>query len=193
MKRYLKDNILCGKIKIGIIIFPLLWILASCASLDPRNTHVELKKGLPEKKVTSFSETLVQMGKMTEIYQTNVLKIQSKTVVDDTGTSKATGGEIPRDITEMIKSTLNAIGGQIIYIPYHPAFMQNQMVTGYSSFDNKFIPDVVISGGITEFDRGLETRGKNTDFGVESKPIENNVPSWAPGDTVGLDYSKAGK
>ena len=42
---------------------------------------------------------------------------------------------------------------------------------GYPNFDKKIIPNVVLTGAITEFDRGLETRGKNTDFGADTKSI----------------------
>jgi lysozyme family protein len=104
----------------------------------------------------------------------------------------STGGEIPRDITEMMKSSLNSIGGNIVYIPYDPAFIQNQMVTGYSGFENKLIPDVILTGGITEFDRGLETRGENTDASLGGE-IEKGVPSWLPSQNVGLKYGGADK
>jgi hypothetical protein len=164
----------------------------SCAGMDPRNVDVEVKKAPPETKVTSFSKSLVDLGRMTEIYDTPRLNIQSKDIVDNTGTSVATGAEIPRDITEMIKSSLNAIGGKVVFIPYNPGFIQNQMITGYSNFDKKLIPDVVITGGITEFDRGLETRGKNIDIGAETKPW-TGAPKSLPGNTIGIDYGKEDK
>ena len=153
-----------NKIKLCFIILPLSMILFACASLDPRKVDVELKRTPPRIKTTSFTEALANLGLMTEIYSTDVLLIQSNSIGDETGTSKSTGGEIPRDITEMMKSSLNSIGGNVVYIPYDPAFVQNQMVTGYSNFQNKLVPNVVLSGGITEFDRGLVTKGENTDI-----------------------------
>lgn len=170
---------------------PLLLLLVSCASLDPANVDVQLPETAPQAKVTSYSQALRDLGLMTEIYGTSVIKIQSNPIGDNTGTSGTTGGEIPRDITEMIKSSLNSIGGQVTFIPYDPAFIQNQIVTGYSTFDKKLIPDVVISGGITEFDRGLETRGTNTDAGVEAS--FTNAPKWVPGDTASIDYGDSDK
>lgn len=163
----------------------------SCAEIDPAKVDVQLPETAPEAKVTNYTQSLRDLGLMTEIYDTGYLKIQSNPVGDNTGTSGATGGEIPRDITEMIKSSLNSIGGNIVYIPYDPAFIQNQVVTGYSNFDQKLIPDVVITGGITEFDRGLETRGSGTDFGAEAS--FTNAPSWAPSKTVAIDYNEGTK
>ena len=173
------------------LLLPLFLLLAACAGLDPATVDVQLPESAPQAKSTSYTQALRDLGLMTEIYGSQIVKIQSNPIGDNTGTSGSTGGEIPRDITEIIKSSLNSIGGQVTFIPYDPAFIQNQMVTGYSTFDNKLIPDVVISGGITEFDRGLETRGKGTDAGAEA--TFTNAPGWVPSKSVSLDYSDTDK
>ncbi len=102
------------------------------------------------------------------------------------------GGELPQNITEMLKSALNSIGGRVTFIPYDPAYMENSRITGYSKFENKIVPDVAVSGGITEFDRGLETRGKNLNAGVETEPF-TNIPDWFPGETIGMEYGQGQK
>lgn len=188
-----KKNLMgtCSRAVLTFLLGFSLLLLAACAGIDPANVDVELKKTAPVTKITSYTKALQQLGLMSEIYGSIPLKVQSNPIGDNTGTSGATGGEIPRDITEMIKSSLNSIGGKITFIPYDPAFIQNQMVTGYSTFDNKLIPDVVISGGITEFDRGLETRGEGTD--VSASADFTNAPSFMPTKTVGIDYGESGK
>ncbi|RJP83325.1 MAG: DUF4384 domain-containing protein [Desulfobacteraceae bacterium] len=190
--KYLSGEIIQLKwIRSVLFTIPVLLVLISCASVDPRQVDVEIKEEPPEVKITSFTEALTQLGKMTEIYATEELRVQSKDIADNTGTSGATGGEIPRDVTEMLQSTLNSIGGKVRFIPYNPAFIQNQMVTGYSTFENKMIPDVVITGGITEFDRGLETRGSNVDAGIAAD--FTHAPSWAPSNSVAADYGSGEK
>ncbi|BCG46145.1 hypothetical protein GEOBRER4_n0929 [Citrifermentans bremense] len=165
-------------------------LLGACASVSPSKVDVKLPETAPVQKITSYTQALRNLGLMTEIYDTGALKIQSNPIGDNTGTAMATGGEIPKDITEMIKSALNSIGGNVVFIPYDPAFIQNQMATGYSNFDKKLIPDVVVSGGITEFDRGLETRGSGVDLGAEGEvPLKVPVPS----NRIGLDYSNQTK
>lgn len=169
-------------------------ILVSCGGMDPRNVEEELEESAVEQKITSYTQALSDLGLMTEIYSTGIVKIQSEDIADQTGTSSSTGGEIQRNITEIMKSTLNSIGGNVIFIEYNPSYIQNQMVTGYSSFDDKLIPDVVITGGITEFDRGLETRGEGTDAATEYEI--SKAGSDLPSKKVGFDYgdgSKAGK
>lgn len=171
-------------------LFSVLLLLAACATIDPAKVDVKLQETAPVQKITSYTQSLRNLGLMTEIYDTGPLKIQSNPIGDNTGTSGATGGEIPKDITEMIKSALNSIGGFVTFIPYDPAFIQNQMVTGYSNFDKKLIPDVVVSGGITEFDRGLETRGSGTDIGAEG---EVSLPIAMPSKKLSIDFSDSKK
>lgn len=187
--RYIINSFEKNSARFGILL--LLLLFTSCASMDPRNVDVELKEEAPEAKITNFSGALTQLGSMTEIYGSPLLKVQSKDIADNTGTAGATGGEVPRDITEMLKSTLNSVGGKVTFIPYNPSFIQNQMVTGYSSFDEKMIPDVVITGGITEFDRGLETRGSNVD--ASAQVDWTGAPSWVPSTTTAADFGAGDK
>ncbi len=166
-------------------------LIISCAGVDPRNVDVELEQSAPEVKITSYTEALSGLGKMSTVYDTGVAKIQCNDIADNTGTAMTTGGEIQRNITEIMKSTLNSIGGNVVFIEYDPGFIQNQMVTGYSNFEDKLIPDVVITGGITEFDRGLETRGEGVDVGAQASV--SGLKSWVPSNEVGVNYGNSGK
>lgn len=167
----------------------VFFFLAGCA--DPADVDVQLQVKAPEVKITSYTPVLRQLGLMTEIFDTGVVKIQSQDISDNTGASTHTGGEIQRNITEMVKSTLNSVGGNVVFIEYDPAYIQNQTVTGYSDFSNKVIPDVVITGGITEFDRGLETRGDGTDFGANAE--FTGLPDFLPSKEAGVRYSDDSK
>lgn len=166
-------------------------LLSSCGDMNPHNVDVQLEKSAPVEKVTSYSQALIDLGLMTEVYDTGYMKVQSQDIADETGTAITTGGEIQRNITEIMKSTLNGVGGNILFIEYDPSYIQNQMVSGYSNFEEKIIPDVVVTGGITEFDRGLETRGKGTN--AEAEFAVSGVPSWFPTDTVGAGFGDTGK
>ncbi len=154
MNKFLKFS----AISLGVVVF-----LAACEN-NPQNVDVTLKKSAPTPKFTIYSSAIGKMGLMTQIYDTPSVKIMTTDISDNTGTSVATSAEIPRDITEMVKSALNSIGGKVTYIPYDPSFLSNNMAVGYSEFSNKLIPDVMVSGGITEFDRGLVTKGEGTDL-----------------------------
>lgn len=173
------------------LVSMLFWV--SCASLNPHNVQVDLQEDFPSAKITAFDDALATLGRMTEIYNSGPLRIQCQLISDLTGTyTSSAGGELPQSITEMLKSSLNSIGGRVTYIPYDPSFLENSRITGYSKFEKKLIPDVTVSGGITEFDRALETRGKNLEAGVETKPFIN-APDWFPGETIGIGFDQAQK
>lgn len=149
--------------KAGVISFSLITIISGCG-LNPQNADLDLNNTLPEAKFTVYQDAVRKLGMMSIIYGRLPLNIMSKNIADQTGTSVATRAEIPRDITEIVKSTLNGIGGNITFIPYDPDFLASSVNTGYSEFSNKMIPDVVVSGGITEFDRGLVTKGDSAEI-----------------------------
>lgn len=165
-----------------VFIFLFFGLLSACTT--PHKVDVRMPEVAPQVKATSFDKVLLDLGLMSEIYADQPLHMMVKNVADNTGSSFASQAEIPQDITEMLKSTLNSVGGKVVYIPYDPEFILNSANTGYSGFDNKIAPNVVVSGGITEFDRGLETRGKNTDLGVEGT---------VSGKEFGLDFSDQDK
>ncbi|MGM0682465.1 MAG: hypothetical protein ACQES8_09670 [Thermodesulfobacteriota bacterium] len=181
------------KIKItGFALLPMaLLLLSSCAKVDPHQVDVELEKTRPEVKITSYSKSLIRLGRMSKIYDTGSVKIQSQDIADNTGASATTGGEIQRNITEIMKSTLNSMGGNVAFIEYDPSYIQNQMVTGYSDFSQKMIPDVVITGGITEFDRALITRGEGTDVSAEYN--WDKLGSDLHSKEIGVEYGDSGK
>ncbi len=182
---------ICSKARVMLLLsFSMMFI--SCASMDARKIDVTIKPEAPVKKVTSFDHALTQLGKMTKIYGTDALNVMCRDIYDKTGTASSTGGEIPFEITEMVKTTLNSIGGNVTYIPYNPSNLIILQQARYSNFANKKIPHVVITGGITEFDRGLEVRGENLDMAADTKPF-TNAPDWFPGKVIGFDSGRGGK
>lgn len=158
-------------------------LLTGCES-NPQNVDVKLEKSAPAPTFTIYTSAIDKLGLMTQIYDAENLRIMTTQISDNTGTSIATQAEIPSDITEMVKSSLNSIGGKITYIPYNPNFLSNNMAVGYSEFSNKLVPDVMVSGGITEFDRALVSKGKGTDIGLGGT---------IGGKSIGLDFTDKGK
>lgn len=151
------------------VLIPSLFfttVLLSCG-LSPTNVDIDNNNTLPEAKATVYSDGIRKLGMLGDIFNRPHLNIMSKEIADNTGTSAATSGEIPRNITEMVKSTLNGVGGTITFVPYDPEFMSNNANLEYSKFENKTIPHVIVAGGITEFDRGLVTKGDGVDGGFD--------------------------
>ncbi len=176
------------KIKISILsIFYICILLCSgCAKIDPRKVDIDIPSGMPEVKKTELQQALQELGKMTEIYGCDTTKIMLDKIGDNTGTSIHTKAEVPYDVTEMTISALNSIGGNVVFIPYRPDIMLNLKNLGYQNFENKFSPSVIVTGGITEFDRGLETLEGSWDTGYDTDELGEDLP-------LGIKYSQGKK
>lgn len=168
------------------------FVLLSACGLNPQTADTDLNATLPEAKMTVYNKAIRKIGLMSSIYGADPVRLMANNIVDNTGTSVATSAEIPRDITVMVKSTLNGIGGNITFIPYDPDFMQNTVITGYTEYEHKLVPDVVVSGGITEFDRGLVTKGDSFEADIEFKEeyaLEFSDQNKASLASVTLDFN----
>jgi hypothetical protein len=170
-------NVIKNRLKISTCL--LLVISVPACGLNPHNAAIDNNETLPEIKTTVYDDAIAHYGMMQNIYDVRrdastrddktdyTLRVMVKDIADVTGTAGASQYEIPQNVTEMVNSTLNGIGGRILYIPFDAAMMANLKNLSYSDFALKKVPDVIISGGITEFDRGLVTKGESTDLGFE--------------------------
>ncbi len=165
------------------LTFVMATLITACG-VSPQHVDLDLNETLPEVKSTVFNEAVRKLGKANLIYGRGPLYVMSKPIFDQTGTSLPTEGEIPQDISEMVKSTLNGFGGELYYIPYDPEFMLNTAQTGYSEWGDKILPNVVLVGGLTEFDRGLVTKEDGAD--ISGSAEELGVP-------MGLDFEDTRK
>jgi len=162
------------------LIYLTLISLTACSSVPVKKTQTTT----PEIKVTTFTQAIEKLGLMYEIYAKPELRIMPTQILDKTGTSAPSKGEIPYDVTDMMKTSLNNIGGGILFVPYNPVYMQQLAITGYTEWGEKLIPGVVIDGGITEFDRSLSTIGDG---------IEGGVASSLGSSPFGLDFGNDNK
>ncbi|MDD4953001.1 MAG: DUF4384 domain-containing protein, partial [Desulfovibrionaceae bacterium] len=144
-----------------IVLLAIPLFLVSCKKM----VDVELPVEAPKAKSTSYTDALTKFGRLTKLFRVGKVNVQTTGVMDDTGTAQATGGEIPFDITEMIKSSVNRIGGSIVFIPYDPVYLKNQASLQFTTLEGKAKPDVLVQGGITEFDRALESGSQGFDAG----------------------------
>lgn len=149
--------------------------LGGCASLegarsDAKATLVERTQAMsqPQRLATRYTAALEQFGRMLEVYRAGAkspLYVQSRAITDSTGLSHPlVGSELPNDITEMVRSAINRIGERVVYVPFHPDY-----VLGHAQQGAKLqvtLPNVLVTGAITEFDRALASAGRGNDLGV---------------------------
>ena len=120
----------------------------------------------PQALSTRYTESLEQFGRLLAVYRKNSkapLYVQSRNIADATGLSHPlTGSELPADITEMVRSAVNRIGDPVVYVPFQPDYVMAQAQQGARM--RLTLPDVLITGAITEFDRALSSAGRGANL-----------------------------
>lgn len=150
-------------------------VLAGCAttrnSLDDADKLLaqrEAEKQLPVANLSQYATALGRFGRMLDLYKDGdpVIYMQTRSILDATNLSNPlVGAEIPGDITEMVRTAVNRIGARIVYVPYHPDYLISQAQLGA-----KFgvtMPDFLITGALTEFDRALSGAGRSNTLSLE--------------------------
>ena len=137
-------------------ILPALLALALLGAACAKKKDVVLPVEAPLQKETPYSEALSRLGRLARLFGSERILIQAQPVQDNTGTALAGGAEIPFDVTEMLKSAVNKIGGSVVFVPYDPQYIQNQSALQYTTLAGKARPDFLLSGAITEFDRAVD-------------------------------------
>lgn len=135
--------------------------LSSCAVVDwfagkTSDAEVEqMDKDLGEatKKQTAYDDALKRFGRMLEAYNISEIRVQSKVIANQTAEK-----ELPDSVSNMLISAVNKIGKTVVYIPYDPSYVINEANTGGNI--SRALPQVVIAGGITEFDKDMIEKGR---------------------------------
>ncbi len=123
---------------------------------------------LPTANLSQYASALTCFGGMLSVYKEGdpVIYMQTRAILDATNLSNPlVGAEIPGDITEMVRTAVNRIGARIVYVPFHPDYLVAQAQLG-----GKFgvtMPDFLITGALTEFDRALSGAGRSNNASVE--------------------------
>jgi hypothetical protein len=166
-----------ARFKRGFLVLAAGTLLAGCATTentlgdaDRLLAERDAAKKLPTANLSSYAVSLSRFGRMLDIYKDGdpVVYMQTRSILDATNLSNPlVGSEIPGDITEMVRTAVNRIGARIVYVPYHPDYLISQAQLGA-----KFgvtMPDFLITGALTEFDRALSGAGRSNsaslDFG----------------------------
>ncbi|MEI6423924.1 MAG: cell envelope integrity protein TolA [Lentisphaerota bacterium] len=100
------------------------------------------------KRVTRYEDSLDQFGIMLEAYDLQKIRIQSKPIRNQTAEKG-----LPDDIRVMVETSINKIRRQITLIPYDPVYYTAEVTTGGQIV--RTLPDIVIDGGLSEFDKDM--------------------------------------
>jgi hypothetical protein len=128
----------------------------------------EAAKELPTANLSQYAPALLRFGRMLDVYKDGdpVVYMQTRSILDATNLSNPlVGAEIPGDITEMVRTAVNRIGARVVYVPYHPDYLVSQAQLG-ARF-GVTMPDFLITGALTEFDRALTGAGRANNASIE--------------------------
>jgi hypothetical protein len=121
----------------------------------------------PHALANRYTSALERFGKLLDAYRSKStpLYVQSRNILDSTGLSHPlVGAELPGDITEMVRSAINRIGDHVVYVPFQPEYVLANAQLGASV--HVTLPDVLITGAITQFDRAQSSVGKGNDLSI---------------------------
>ncbi|RYF43995.1 MAG: hypothetical protein EOO25_01265 [Comamonadaceae bacterium] len=150
-------------------------VLAGCANTknaledaEKLYSEREAAKELPTANLSQYTPALSRFGRMLDIYKDGdpVIYMQTRSILDATNLSNPlVGAEIPGDITEMVRTAVNRIGARVVYVPYHPDYIVSQAQLGAKL--GVTMPDFLITGALTEFDRALTGAGRANNTSIE--------------------------
>ncbi len=151
-----------------------LTILGGCASMDKAVSDTqklyaesEQRKLKPAANLNDYSLALQRFGQMLQIYKQGdpTIYVQTRDIRDATNLSHPlVGAEIPGEITEMVRTAINRIGPNVVYIPFYPDYLVAQAQMG-AQF-GVTMPNYVITGALTEFDRALSGAGRSNNLSL---------------------------
>ncbi len=168
-------------------------MLASCGTTDVNEENIasfEKKEAetLGQKYVTAYDNSLKDFGRMLQGYNVPDTRIMNKPIGNKTGSKS-----LPGDLSRMLATAMGKIGKKIMFIEYDPAFLNQEVNRGY--INHRAIPDVLIVGDITEYDKGLmskdsggETEGEYQQFSAVAEITAESKVSRLAMDMNMTDY-----
>jgi len=142
----------------------LLLCQACVPDFSPPLTEAE-KKSFEENRYPFAQETLYanalhEMGKVINTTIPYRKIIQPMDIGNTAG-----GSELPYNLTNMvINSVSDFSGSKVIVVPYDPNFIINDAQTGGKG--TRVLPDLLIGGSITEFDKDIEGKSSSVNLDV---------------------------
>lgn len=152
---HVNPRTLTNSINLAFLITISLLLLSGCIpDLSPSlsnavNRSLEDSK-YPFAQSTIYANALEQMG--TVINET----VSYRKIIQPMNIGNTAGGsELPYNLTNMVINSVSEFSGpRVIVVPYDPNYILNDAQTGGKG--TRVLPDLLIGGSITEFDKGIE-------------------------------------
>ena len=137
----------------------------------------ELEKDMRvDRRETMFTPALHEMGRLLQAYNVPKTPIQSKNIGNDTAEK-----DVPSDLYTMVAASIGKIGPQVIFIPFDAQYVISETTTGGTI--KRMYPQVVITGGITGFDKEMFQKERETEVSGGWAGAQGGVKLKASGET----------
>ena len=154
-------------IKNKIITLSLMFAIQGCSIVDqPKFTVEEQKIAMPIDNKTYFTGAFKKLNRLLALYGQPNYKFQVKTIENMTSARQS----MPMDSKSFLRTPLILHMNQLSLLAYEPIYNKYEtQTTGHVYFPNmkKNLPELVINGSITQFDKGYISNSKNFDLDVE--------------------------
>lgn len=103
----------------------LVMLLSSCTGLTTQDIHDIKQPPKPDSVASDYSKALDKFSAMLTTYdlpETQVVLL-GKTVHNKTACAN-----LPMDITQMVATAVNRLGGKIRYAPYDPIYLEHEAI-----------------------------------------------------------------
>jgi len=149
------------------VLIPLLALLViqGCVN-QPKFTKQEQKIAIPINNDTYFTDAFKKLNRLLKLYGQPNYKFQVKTIENMTSARQS----MPMDSKAFLRTPLILHMNQLSLLAYEPIYNKYEtQTTGHVYFPNmkKTMPELVINGSITQFDKGYISNSRNFDFDVE--------------------------
>ncbi len=162
----------------AIITVLLVMLISSCTGLSTKDIAEIKKIPRPYDQTNDYSMALDKFSAMLLAYDVPeaTVYLMGKNVQNRTACQN-----LPLDVTQMMATAVNRIGGRIQYIPYNPTYLELEARLGLPV--GRETPLLVFDGAITECDENLEIK----DIGYQG-----DVTGTVQGNegTIGGDWGK---
>ena len=150
-----------------IITFSAIFAIQGCSLVDqPKFTVEEQKIAIPIDNNSYFTGAFKKLNKLLVMYGQPIYKFQVKTIENMTSARQS----MPMDSKAFLRTPLILHMNRLSLLAYEPIYNKYEtQTTGHLYFPNmkKIMPELVINGSITQFDKGYISDSKNFDLDLE--------------------------
>ena len=155
-------------IKNKIVALSLIFAIQGCSSLveQPKFTSKEQKIAMPIDNTTYFKGAFKKLNRLLALYGQPHYRFQVKTIENMTSARQS----MPMDSKAFLRTPLILYMDRLSLLAYEPIYNRYEtQTTGHIYFPEmkKVMPELVINGSITQFDKGYISNSKNFDLDLE--------------------------